>query len=1109
MLHFIIGTDGTGKSEYLRKKALESAACGEKVLFIVPEQFSFLTEKFFYEKENSGNIEVASFERIEKKIFSSLGKTALPLLSAAEKNIIMWRAVSECSDILSGEERIYKSIDTLRNITEFSDTLKSYSGSPSRLLEIASGQDEALREKTEDISYILDAYEALTAGKYMDDCGSLDAAIALVREKGSADMFPEKIIFDEFWYFTGEQKNLIEYFLSASKEVYLPLECSDGLKNLAFSFPQKTANELKAAAEKAGVAWETEREFSDNLKHTSSDMRSLWESYKLDGKRELSESQDITLTECPDAYLEADLAAARINDLVRKGYKYSDFAVVICSGENYRYAMIDAFKKYNIPCFTDFRRPLSESPEANFAHLFLSAAISPDGDLYLSMLKTGFIEASEEEISALEQYAFIWNLSGKDFEKEFKLSPFGFAGRKKEAEERKLKSLNMLRERVVLPVLAFRSKCKKEAISGGRITELLYEALWNRYKIADRLTEIFSDKEYSNSSGLVVKERAAGVFGAFSEMLSSLYNVLSDTIITLKDYKEIFSLFASLCKTGDVPQNKDAVPIGEIGRVRTEAVKTVFLLGAADGAFPAIHSGGELFNRKEKARFKKEGLDFIKMAEDSYLEELFTVYKTLMLPREKLFISYSQKDFSGEPIQKSEIFSELEAKLSGLKTEKYEDVDRTVLIKSAEGAFSEMARCFNDNTPYSNALKLYLSGNGKKAYIDRLSSLSLTTSGKVNNKELLNSLYPEVLRISASKAEMFFKCRFSYFCRYTLGLKPWKKAELAPSDSGTLIHYVLEKAVALLISGEIDKEGIEKAVQKIMEQYLKDELGGEENKDARFLRAFKGIEKLLCRLLLHMAEEFEQSEFVPSDFELSITDEEAVTPSPIDLPSGKKLLVEGIVDRVDILEKNGKKYVRVVDYKSGEKEFSLSEINDGINMQMLLYLMALSNFGKGKYENVIPAGVLYMPAKEPPLVSGRNVTKEEINKKINKIYRMKGLLLDDKEVLSSMEKDLGGRFIPAKEKNGEIVSSDLASLEEFGFIGKRINEKLITMAKVLSEGEFSVEPLEFSSGALPCDYCDYKSICGKTDNTPTKKQDISDKEEVLREMRECYGEKLD
>lgn len=1107
MLHFITGTDGCGKSEYLRKKALELSFKGKGVLFVVPEQYSFLTEKFFYEKKNSSEIEVASFEKLERKIFSSYGGMALPILEGEAKTVLMWKAVKECADILSEGEKIYSYPEALKNLTEFSNTLRSYGSTPHEFLKAAENKGEILKVKARDIAYILDAYESLIDGKYIDACGRLDTAVNIYL-KEEEDIFPDTVIFDEFWYLTGEQLNLITAFLGKGKEVYLPIECEEGLSSFAFSLPLKTLRQLKTAAEKSGSEWEIHKVFAENQKHTSNEMKALWKAYRGDKKEDIEENENIVLTQCPDPYREADLAAARINDLIMSGWHYSDFAVV-CASEEYKAAVSDAFNKYKIPFFADFRRSLSESSSVGFALSVISAAIKPDADLYISMLKSGLISASEEEISQMEKYAFIWDLGGKEFERDFYLSPFGFSNkRNSEKEEKILTRLNELRRKIVLPVLHFREKCKNA--SGGNITRALYEALWNEYKIDEKLKAIFLKEEYSTPEGAVLKERAEGVFNAFSSLLNTIYKLLEDTPLSLKAYKEIFSLYSSACKTGVVPQNKDAVPVGEPGRVRADSVRALFLLGAADGVFPALKVGGDLLTRKEKMLLKGDGFDFIKIAEEAYAEELFTVYKTLMLPKEKLFVSFSLSSFSGDAASKSEIFADISAKLTNVRLEKYEELDRTIFLKSIPAAFSEMAESFNSNTPQSEALKTYFANVGRKEHIDRMESSSLTVDGRVKNTERLDALYPDVLKISASKADKFFSCRFSYFCRYTLGIDPWRKAELAPSDSGTLVHHVLETIVPKIVSGEIDDtEKIEPSVEKIMKDYLEDALGGEENKDKRFMRVYRGLKKQILRLLNNLYDELKQSEFVPSDFELDITDENYVTPLEIPLPSGKKLRIEGIVDRVDILEKNGKKYIRVVDYKTGKKNFALSEINDGIGMQMLMYLSVLSSVGKGKYENVLPAGVLYMPAGEADMVTGRHQDLEKVAKEIQKSYKMKGIVLNDREVLTAMEKDLGGRFIPVSLKGGELNSDNLASLEEFGYISKKINEKLVEMAKIMAEGEFLVRPIETVDKHRPCEYCDYRSICGADETTPAKNLMKTDTEEVLKEMRESYGEKLD
>ena len=109
-------------------------------------------------------------------------------------------------------------------------------------------------------------------------------------------------------------------------------------------------------------------------------------------------------------------------------------------------------------------------------------------------------------------------------------------------------------------------------------------------------------------------------------------------------------------------------------------------------------------------------------------------------------------------------------------------------------------------------------------------------------------------------------------------------------------------------------------------------------------------------------------------------------------------------------EKDGEKYVRVIDYKSGAKDFRFEDLLYGINMQMLLYLFALTdNESTGKYSGSVPSGVLYMPAKDVEPKLDRN--DEDAAKNYNSTFRMKGTVLDNMDVIAAMEeKKLQERF---------------------------------------------------------------------------------------------------
>ncbi len=1111
MLRFIFGSDGTGKSASLRDFALENAKSGREVLFIVPEQCSFLTEKFFYGKEKSADIIVSSFERFKRSVFALYGKTAVKSLTTADKNLFMWKAIKECEDILEVFKDGFKNPESVSLLTEFSDMLKSFGATPKDIISAVPDDNSLISKKAKELSYILDSFEAIKGIAFMDEMGSLYEAVSLLREKGNGEEFPKIVIFDEFWYFTGEQREVIKYFLASGAEVYVSVSAPSSENSDrygVFSLADKTKNLLISLCREAGVEYTTEKVLKTDNKHKTEAMLALAKHYT--DRNSFKSDEKITVLECPDGYSEALFAAAKINEMVmNEGYRYGDFAVVVTDKNAFSEAIEDAFSKYNIPFFKDEKSPLSSTLPVSFAVMFLSAANKSDTDLYLGMAKSGFIALSEKEISEIENYAFMWDLKGSDWEKDFSLSPDGFSFREKDEEKNRerLTTLNEIRKKIVLPVKAFKKKAKGESFS--QMTRLLYEALWNGYEITKRYDEAFSSDTFSTPEGILIKNKAEQILTSFAGMLGSMHDCLAGSFGSIAEYLSLIKLYASLSEIGSVPQNKDAVKVSEPGRIRAESLKTVFILGANDGFFPKKSEDIGVFNKKEKLFLRGSKFDFIKTEEEKYLEELFTVYKTLMLPEENLFISYSTSSFMGEEQSPSEIINDIKALFGEEVVVSYNDIPRDMFILSEEGAFLEMARVFRENSSYSASLKNYFKAGSRREQLLAMENSSLTACDRIEDKTLLERLYPETIRISATKTEKFHSCRFAYFQRYALHIKPREKAELSANITGTLTHYILEKTVGLIHEGRLNVANLDEVLSGLLKECVDRFFGGTEDKDIRFIRAYKRLEKLLRRLILRMIEEIGESEFVPTDFELPIADSEFVAPLEITSVGGKRVIVEGSIDRVDVYEKNGKKFVRVVDYKSRGKDFNLNEVMEGINMQMLIYLSTITENGKNQYENVYPAGILYMPSEVMEVTKGRNPTKEEKEKAFYKGYRMNGLLLNNEEVLTAMEKGLKGRFIPVQKSGDKIKSKSLSDLEEFGYLKKHIFSTLKTMAGAIIKDDPKIRPVELSGGRRPCDYCDYKEVCGFESNGEVKVIEKLSNDEIFKTLGERYGEKLD
>jgi ATP-dependent helicase/nuclease subunit B len=204
-----------------------------------------------------------------------------------------------------------------------------------------------------------------------------------------------------------------------------------------------------------------------------------------------------------------------------------------------------------------------------------------------------------------------------------------------------------------------------------------------------------------------------------------------------------------------------------------------------------------------------------------------------------------------------------------------------------------------------------------------------------------------------------------------------------------------------------------------------------------------------------------------------------------------------------------------VDYKTGKKSFDFTEVWNGLGLQMLIYLFALQE--KGEYvlgtQEPIPAGVLYLPAKDVIVDADRDVDDNLRQKEVDKDLVRSGLLLKDEQVLQAMEQagDNGIRFLPIKvKKGGEISGDSLASAAQMGRLKKHIETIIREIGKEFATGNVDADPYSYGTKSA-CDYCDYVSAChfeeGESGNcrrylSDLKPQEFWDKVEQETEGKE-------
>ena len=240
-----------------------------------------------------------------------------------------------------------------------------------------------------------------------------------------------------------------------------------------------------------------------------------------------------------------------------------------------------------------------------------------------------------------------------------------------------------------------------------------------------------------------------------------------------------------------------------------------------------------------------------------------------------------------------------------------------------------------------------------------------------------------------------------------------KLAEFAAPQRGSFFHYLLENVCREVRSGggfaAVTGETLRALTRKYAEAYVAESFRPAQLRDKRFLYLFRRLCDTAENIVLEMAEQLAAGDFLPLDFELDISDRGGELP-PLDLGG---VLVEGKVDRVDGWADGDQLYLCVADYKSGPKEFHLSDVCEGQTIQMLIYLFLLKAEGEQRYgKRIVPGGVLYLPARDKVVPLPRSSTEEEIRKARAAELKVSGLMLDDLSMLRARDRHEPPRYLP-------------------------------------------------------------------------------------------------
>lgn len=1082
MIQFITGTSGTGKTTYIYNKISELVAEGkENIIMLVPDQSSFETEKAFLNilgAKRARQVSVFGFSKLCRYVFEKTGNIPKNVIDNGTRSVIMNLALEQLTEKLT----LFKSRKS-KNISEIMlQTLtecKKNSISTEMLRASANRiEDSTLKTKLIETALILDTFDALVSQSYIDPLDDLTRLAFILNEN---EIFKDYVLYiDSFSGFTAQQYKVLRILFNQCSEVYISLTIDALAKSNedVFAAAYRTVRIVTELANRDCIDIKKAVELSGNYRCHNEELKLLESGiFRNDYEKSEKVPENIMLYSAVDAYNECEFVARKIKELViNEGYQYSDISVISHDTDKYNGVLNVIFDKYEIPYFMDLKKDIEVKPVIRFVTSFFRMVLNDfDREDVLSVLKTGLTNNSVEEINIFENYTYVWNINNSKFKLEFKQNPNGFKEHFSEEDEALLETAERVRKSIVEPALRFKKESKE--MNGRQISELLYNTMIEMGVTAslDIMYDSFEEKGIKGVGAEQIR-----IWNLFVDILDKLVAVIGDMELSLKRYFELLSIHISYIQISDVPQTLDSVTVTTAQRVRLSNQKASFLIGCTDGSFPAIPHTSGVFSSFE---LKILSLNDISISDD-FTElsklETFMTYCCMTSASDKLYITYPVADLLGNAYKPSVIVNEVHKIFNNIiMLDNSDFISPENSMWAIQPAFEEYARSLNSNyTDLSSLAEIFENDSNYSLKTMALKRAVNSNPFKLEKTENAHKLFGNNLKISASQIEKFNLCRFSYFCNYGLRVRERRKAEINPLEYGTLVHYILEKFFGKYSKPEystLSDDDIIRFIENILNEYLVRYFGGSEAKSNAFLYRLKVIRDNVFLLLSRLIEELSQSDFDVSACELKIGQD--IPAYTIKLPTGENIAVQGSIDRVDIMTADGVSYLRIVDYKTGSKQFKLSDVLYGINLQMLLYLYSVKLNGNSKFSEITPAGVLYMPATTPIISAGHYISEDKIESELDKALKMNGLLLDDIKVIKGMDKSEIGKYIPVKIKVDTPVSDkSLATLEQFGKIFDKIDKTVAEMGKQLYNGNIQAEPLKGSHDA--CTYCPYDSVCG-------------------------------
>ena len=1067
---------------------------GRRAQLIVPEQQTVMAEAWMAKilpPVSVLNFEVTNFTRLANTTFRALGGLSGEYCDSAKKSLIMWRTLTELAptlDMTSGRRDINPGLvdQALAAVGQ----MQNLGIKPSDLTEAASLEavkgDKRLLSKLNDLASIFALYKSLLGKRYSDVSDDAEAMIRKLNE--NPDFLSDTEIFIEgFSSFTEPQYRLIA-ILAARTNLSVALTLPKGREN-AFEYSEIAECQARliscARKQNADIKLTREEGYSKKRNESLDEICDLlWSTTKPNDNITLQNSDDLRVFEAANPYEECAFVCEDIKRRVMLGASYSDFAIVARGIDGYRGILDGALADAKIPAFISLRRDINEFEAIKLIYTAYSAARGFRREDVISYAKCALSGVKRSECDEFEMYVSKWQINGSRFTDGdvWNMNPLGYTLHRDADTDEKLMRIHSVRERIIRPLSSLADKAMV-AKTVREQAEVLLDFLI-KIDLESSLKE--RAKALTSMGENALAEENLALWQIICRALDTLVVVLDDAPCDAEAFLSQLKVVFSATDVGRIPTYIDQVTVGSADMLRLYEKKHIYLIGVNAGKFPSTVSDKSYFSDRDRKKLSECGLAISPELEINGARELYIFSRAFSYATESVTVSYSAADTRFKAIEPAEVIDRI-ALLTGdaVKAVRVENIPISDRLYSPDHALGMMGELDADYDSVREAL--IRSGYEREMAV---------CDGDISNStvRLGSSIVAEgrALSLTQTRIDSYVGCPFGYFCRYIINLKEDERAEFDARSIGSFIHAILENFFRTLSeqgrsSGELTADEritlTREAAEKYITQLGEDVINASAStriKTQRLCRAALPVVEGLC-------EEFKLSAFEPRFFELSLGGGES-TPDPVRLETeGGGVRIYGIIDRVDAYKKGEDVYLRVVDYKTGHKEFSPDDMAEGANLQMFLYLKALvesenekfrESLGVGEGGRLIPAGVIYVKTSVRDV---RVDTPDDMlaGEAVKSAQGREGMILNDPEVITAMTLKYSPVYSKrTPDKIAKTKEKFLYTEDGWQEIMQTVEGAVCQVADGIRSGVMDVNPKEHK-GKTPCDFCEFKPICRK------------------------------